>query len=156
MSRPLLNQPQDQQAVQAIETFVSLLQAAVDSGDAVAFNQDFAQDVLWGSPFGAVVSGYDQLHAIHRQMFARNAPRPGTWRYSLEHLSFPSPDVAIAYLRRQLIDPESHQEVALGNRFDELALLVLARRDGHWWLAAGQHVPDRREVYAQSDLLTRA
>jgi hypothetical protein len=33
-------------------------------------------------------------------------------------------------------------------------LLVLVRRDGDWWLAAGQHVPDRRDVYAQPGTLT--
>lgn len=31
--------------------------------------------------------------------------------------------------------------------FDELALLVLVKKDDEWWLAAAQHVPDRRGVY---------
>ena len=31
--------------------------------------------------------------------------------------------------------------------FDELALLVLVKRDDQWWLTAAQHVPDRRDVY---------
>lgn len=150
-TRPLLASAQN---TAPVEAFVAELQQAIDTGDARLFNQSFAQDVLWGSPFGAVVSGYDQIHAIHTRMFARLAPVAGTWRYSVENVGFPTPDVVIAYIRRQMVQQQEDQEIALGKRFDELALIVLVRRNESWWLAAAQHVPDRRDVYQNSEILT--
>lgn len=148
--RPDLHQPV---ATDPLVAFVAQFQAAIDSGDAELFNRSFAQDVRWGSPFGAVVSGYEAIHAIHTQMFARLRPVAGTWRYSLEESFQPAPDVAIGYIRRQLVDTGLAQEIALGQRFDELALVVLIQREGEWWLSAAQHVPDRREIYASSEIL---
>jgi uncharacterized protein (TIGR02246 family) len=133
-----------------IDIFVGGLQRAIDAGDADRFNQQFAEDVLWGSPFGAVAVGYDQIHAIHTRMFASILPSKGASQYSVEHIRFPLEDVALAYVRRtskhSAVAPDQQQP----GSFDELALFVLVRRDGDWWLAAGQHVPDRREVYSQS------
>src|SRR5918996_4641499 len=55
---------------EAVDVFVGGLQAAIDALDANLFNRAFARDVLWGSPFGAIVGGYDEIHAIHSEMFA--------------------------------------------------------------------------------------
>jgi len=147
IERPSLGVPRDRAPV---DEFVRELQDAIDRADASLFNRHFAEDVLWGSPFGAVVAGYDGIHAIHERMFAGLPAVPGASRYEVEHIRFLGEDVAIAYVRR-LRAHERREEAAPGNpaSFDELALFVLARRDGQWWLAAGQHVPDRREVYAQ-------
>ena len=130
-----------------IDAFVQELQSAIDTGDAALFNRHFAQDVLWGSPFGAVAAGYDQIHDIHSRMFASVVPVKGAARYMVEHARFLTEDVAIAYVRRlsmqRSVPPSPDQPGA----FDELALLVLVRRDDQWWLAAAQHVPDRRDLY---------
>ena len=117
----------------------------------------------WRSPFGAVVEGYDDIHAIHTSMFAAAAEAAraaeasadpadpvtgGGSTYTVEHVRFPTDDVAIAYVRRTTAAPSGELGAGRAEGFDELALLVLARRDGEWWLAAGQHVPDRRkEMY---------
>lgn len=159
--RPKLSSSGEQhQNHDPVKAFVAQLQTAVDQGDAQLFNQAFAEDVLWGSPFGAVVSGYEHIHAIHSQMFSRLRPVPGTWDYSIEAVSYPQTDLAIAYIRRQLVESRQEikqaQEVELGKRFDELALIILIQREGQWWLAAAQHVPDRREVYHNSDVLLTA
>jgi hypothetical protein len=52
--------------------------------------------------------------------------------------------------RQRLSDDRAdHGEEQPGrtDAFDELALFVLVYRDGAWWLAAGLHTPDRRDVY---------
>jgi uncharacterized protein (TIGR02246 family) len=133
-----------------VDEFVHQLQQAIDQGDASLFNRRFARDVLWGSPFGAVVDGYEPIHAIHERMFAARPAAPGASRYEVEHVRFLSDRVAIAYVRRLRAHARGGA-AAPGDpgSFDELALFVLARRDGEWWLAAAQHVPDRRDVYAQ-------
>ena len=140
-----------------VDDFVRELQQAIDGGDPDRFNGRFAADVLWGSPFGAVVDGYDAIHAIHTRIFGATpaAPgaspaAPGASRYVVEHARFPTPDVAIAYVRRLRAHGGSPDATpGKPDSFDELALFVLVHRDGQWWLAAGQHVPDRRDVYAQ-------
>jgi hypothetical protein len=55
--------------LKGVGTIVQELQEAIDTGDADLFNKRFSKDVLWGSPFAAVISGYDQIHAIHKNCF---------------------------------------------------------------------------------------
>lgn len=49
----------------AVQTFVAGLQAGYDHRNAEVLNRQFAADVIWGSPYGALIDGYDQLHPIH-------------------------------------------------------------------------------------------
>jgi uncharacterized protein (TIGR02246 family) len=147
--RPTLTLENDPKAV---EEFVAGLQAAIDAWDANGFNSHFAGDVLWGSPFGAVVSGYDEIHAIHSRMFAAASERQrrhegGGSRYEIEHARLVANGVAIAYVRRFSLAERGQEVPGRADAFDELALFVLVQRDGAWWLAAGLHTPDRRDVY---------
>jgi uncharacterized protein (TIGR02246 family) len=147
--RPTVTRKDD---AKAVEAFVAGLQAAVDARDANGFNSHFADDVLWGSPFGAIVSGYDEIHAIHSRMFAGASERQprnedGGSRYEIEHARLLAEDVAIAYVRRLSLAERGPEVPGRADAFDELALFVLVRRDGAWWLAAGLHTPDRRDVY---------
>jgi uncharacterized protein (TIGR02246 family) len=137
----------------AVEEFVGGLQAAIDASDAGLFNRAFARDVLWGSPFGAIVEGYDEIHSIHAHMFAAAGARPsqshgGGSRYQIEHARLVAEDVALAFVRRlALAETVVEAQPGRADAFDELALFVLVRRGGAWWLAAGLHTPDRRDVY---------
>jgi uncharacterized protein (TIGR02246 family) len=136
--------------IEAVEPFVAGLQMAIDSADADLFNHAFAQDVLWGSPFGAVVDGYDEIYTIHTRMFAparARLPTDGGSRYEIEHARLVAEDVAIAYVRRFALGDHAAEQVGRADSFDELALFVLVRRGGAWWLAAGLHTPDRRDMY---------
>lgn len=143
-NRPKVSQNHD---LSPIENFISELQKAIDTGDADLFNNQFASDVLWGSPFAAIASGYEQIHAIHNQMFASVVPVKGAVKFEIEHIRFLSEDVAFAYIRRiSQIKKNSNLETKPGS-FDELALFILVKQNGKWWLAAAQHVPDRRDVY---------
>ena len=140
-------------ATEPVDEFVRELQAGIDAMDADIFNGHFAQDVLWGSPFGAIVDGYDELHAIHSRIFAeageRQAGSPGGGsRFELAHARQVADDVAIAYVRRlRRVAPVGSEQPGRPDTFDELALFVLVRRGGAWWLAAGLHTPDRRDIY---------
>ncbi len=156
--RPKLDLISNQEQIpEPLSAFVAQLQTAIDTADAKLFNQSFAQDVLWGSPFGAVVSGYEQIHTIHLRMFANITPIAGASRYQVETFSQPSDDVIIAYIRRiahltEELKQPNQSEPKLGSAFDELALIMLIQREGQWWLAAAQHLPDRRDVYNQLSL----
>ncbi len=145
VTRPTLSLPL---SITPVNEFVQQLQKAIDTGNADLFNLNFAEDVLWGSPFGAVAVGYEQIHGIHSRMFSSIVPVPGASQFVVEHVRFPTENVAIAYVRRIAQNRVSTIDQSQPGSFDELALLVLVERAGQWWLAAAQHVPDRRDVYS--------
>jgi len=129
----------------AVDRFVAGLQAGIDSANAQTYNAEFGEDVMWGSPYGATVVGYDALHSIHRGMFARGVAVAGaSSRYQTVHVMAPTPDVAIAHVKRVALDNDS-EPIPIGDAtaFSEMAMYVLVRRDGKWWLAAGQNTPIR-------------
>jgi PPOX class F420-dependent enzyme/OxyR family protein/uncharacterized protein (TIGR02246 family) len=146
--RPFLHQRLAGQAARrAADRLVAELQAGRDSRDAEVYNRHFARDVIWGSPYGAVICGYDELHAIHDR-FNRLPEQPGgpASRYEVVQVSAPAPGVALAQVRRQALGPDGTPLDEAAERtgaFSEMALYVLIRRDRTWWLAAGQNTPIR-------------
>jgi uncharacterized protein (TIGR02246 family) len=126
-----------QEARAAVDSFVAELQAGLDASDAEVHNRSFADDVLWGTPYGEFVEGYATLHPIHREMQARG--HGGRSRYEVVRVQAPGPDLAVGLVRRVSLD----RSAAPG--FDEMALYVLIRRNRRWWLAAGQNTPVREK-----------
>lgn len=125
----------------AVDDFVAELQAGIDSGDAALYNAHFSDDVMWGSPYGATVNGYDTLHAIHREMFDKGVAVTGpSSRYETVHVAAPAPDVAIAHVRRVAVGDDG-EPIPIDDMTasSEMAMYVLVRREGQWWLAGGQN-----------------
>jgi uncharacterized protein (TIGR02246 family) len=129
----------------AVERLVEELQAGLDGHDADLYDRRFAADVLWGSPFGETVAGYDPLHAIHVRFQARGVA--ATSRFEIVRVAVPAPGVAIAQVRRiaggEPAEPAKGGGVPNAASFSEMALYVLIRKEGEWWLAAGQNTPIR-------------
>lgn len=141
--RPSLGRGDDaaQRAKQAVVDFVDELQAGWDEHDADVSNAHFANDIVWGSPFGVALQGYEKLHATHVRL--KQQGRGGTSsRYEIVQVLAPAADVAIAHVRRVALDDDGQpveptSDVA--GAFSEMALYVLVRRNRTWWLAAGQN-----------------
>jgi PPOX class F420-dependent enzyme/OxyR family protein/uncharacterized protein (TIGR02246 family) len=131
-------------AEEAVERLVAELQEGYDRQDADITNRHFAADLIWGSPFGATVTGYDDLHSIHVRLKERGVGGPAS-RYEIVQTLVPAPGVAVAHVRRVALDaggnPAPEDDATAG--FSEMALYLLVRRDGTWWLAAGQNTPIR-------------
>ena len=134
VGRPALDDPSARAAAtSAVGQLVAGLQDGLDRADADAYDRQFASDVVWGSPYGATVSGYEALNAAHHSLMAAGvAPRS---RYEIVQLMSPRPGVAIAHVRRNDLSDGA------GRRFSEMAMYVLVERGGQWWLAAGQNTP---------------
>jgi uncharacterized protein (TIGR02246 family) len=132
----------------AVQRQVAELQAGLDAGDADLLNRHFAADVIWGSPYGALVSGYERLHEIHARL--QRTPPATRSRYVIEHVIAPAPGVAVAQVRREALDDDG-VPLDPAESFHEMATYVLARRDGEWWLVAGQNTPIRPGMGAKVD-----
>jgi PPOX class F420-dependent enzyme/OxyR family protein/uncharacterized protein (TIGR02246 family) len=131
------------EAANAAARLVEELQAGWDARDADITNRHFATDILWGSPFGATVHGYEPLHAIHLRLKQQGRGGPAS-RFELVKVIAPAPGVALAQVRRVALGPDG-QPVEPGKdltgSFSEMVLYVLVRRGGTWWVAAGQNTP---------------
>ncbi|MGH2892800.1 MAG: SgcJ/EcaC family oxidoreductase [Solirubrobacteraceae bacterium] len=130
----------------AVQRLVSELQEGYDRQDADTSNRHFAADLIWGSPFGATVTGYDELHAIHVRLKERAVGGPAS-RFEVVQTLAPAPGVAVAHVRRVALDADGNpvpEGDSTSTGFSEMALYVLVRRDASWWLAAGQNTPIRR------------
>jgi uncharacterized protein (TIGR02246 family) len=144
LDRPALGTT-NAEAVAAAELFAIGLQAGHDLRDADILNHQFAADVVWGSPFGALVDGYDQLHPIHVE-FQRRATGTPAFRYEVRHVLPLGDDVVVAHIARLALGSDGKPQAPSDDPdrpFSEMAMFVLVRRDGQWWLAAGQNTPMR-------------
>ena len=133
------------EAAGAVARLAGELQAGWDARDADISNRHFAADIVWGGPFGAIVDGYEQLHAIHLRL--KQEGRGGSSsRYEVVRVLAPAPGVAVAQVRRAALGRDG-EPVPPGDdftgAFSEMALYVLVRRGATWWLAAGQNTPIR-------------
>ncbi len=129
----------------AVKAFVAGLQAGHDARDADVLNRQFAADVVWGSPYGALVDGYDQLHPIHVR-FQQEPRRGPAFRYQLRHALPLGDEVIVAHVARLALDPNGEPlppNTDPNRPFSEMAMYVLALRGERWWVAAGQHTPMR-------------
>jgi PPOX class F420-dependent enzyme/OxyR family protein/uncharacterized protein (TIGR02246 family) len=141
--RPTLgtNGPAGDEAAAVVANLVAELQAGIDMHGAEVYNRHFADDVVWGSPYGATVRGYDDLHGIHTSLLGRRVGGPSS-RYETVQVLSPTPDVVVAHVRRVALDSDGQPfELSAdpGAGLSEMALYVLVRPGRNWWLAAGQN-----------------
>jgi uncharacterized protein (TIGR02246 family) len=133
------------EASRAVAHLIDELQAGWDGQDAEVTDRSLADDVVWGSPFGATVHGHEQLHGIHVRLKEEGRGGPSS-RFEVVQVLAPTPDVVIAQVRRLALDRTGQPlepTTDTSGPFSEMILYVLVNREGRWWLAAGQNTPIR-------------
>jgi uncharacterized protein (TIGR02246 family) len=133
------------EAQSVADSFAAGLQAGHDQHDADVLNRQFAADVVWGSPYGALVEGYEHLHPIHVR-FQEKATGSPAFRYEVRHVLALGEDVVVAHIARLALGEDGGPlppSAAPDQPFSEMAMYVLMRQDDTWWLAAGQNTPMR-------------
>jgi uncharacterized protein (TIGR02246 family) len=148
--RPSASAGDVEDATRVVASFVRDLEDGRDRQDAAVADRRFAADVAWGSPFGATVHGFETLLPIHERLRRQGTGGP-SYRYEIDRVLPLGQDVVVAHVARRVlgpggdpVPPSSDPEGA----FSEMALYVLVRRDGEWWLAAGQNTPINEQVHS--------
>jgi uncharacterized protein (TIGR02246 family) len=148
-----------QEAIDAVACLVEELQAGWDQHDADLSNRHFAADVMWGSPCGAAVQGYDELHAIHGRLKQQRKGGASS-RFEIVRVFGPASGMAVAQVRRVALgadgEPVKPSDNIAGS-FSEMALYVIIRRGGVWCLLPHRtRLSDPRRVErVQSESLSK-
>jgi uncharacterized protein (TIGR02246 family) len=130
-------------ATEVVTEFVRELADGRGARDAEAADRRFAVDVAWGSPYGATVHGIDTLLPIHQRLQREGAGGPSS-RYEIDRVLPLGDDVIVAQVARHALGSDGTPlPPSDGRVFSEMTLYVLVRRNGDWWLAAGQNTPIR-------------
>ncbi|WP_280258182.1 DUF4440 domain-containing protein [Nocardia abscessus] len=130
-TRPTLGDPSRATTAHEVASrFAEGLQQSGAAGDADGYDAAFAADVVWGSPYGASVTGYSELNAIHRRLMKAQVAPPS--HFEVVGATSPAPGVVLTQIRRI---------AAEAGGFSEIAMYVLVEKDGRWWLAGAQNTP---------------
>ncbi|UBF28723.1 SgcJ/EcaC family oxidoreductase [Kovacikia minuta CCNUW1] len=122
----------DPSDTEEIKQFIAMLEDALNNHDAEAYNRYFTNDISWGSPNGALLQGWEPLHAVHKN-FLEGPLRNSTFRYTVHTAKQLTPNTAYAHV--QLVRTNANAEV----ESDEVCLYVLIRKQEAWWVCAGHN-----------------
>ncbi|WP_459547422.1 YybH family protein [Nocardia sp. X0981] len=109
-----------------IETLFRTLEAALEAEAAAAFDQPFTEDVVFITPAGAILRGWDELHAYHRERLGGSPDARA--HFELLALRLLTPDHAVVNVEQTL----HTAEFSVANR----GMWVLVERDETWWVGS--------------------
>ena len=119
----------------AIRGIIADTQTAFNTNDADLMTEHFAPDAAVVTATGTRISGRAALHKANQEGLA-GFLRDQYVRYEVTDIRFLRPDVALA-------NKQAHATTETGEplRLDHsmVALYVLVKRDGRWWVAARQN-----------------
>ncbi|MFF2807099.1 SgcJ/EcaC family oxidoreductase [Streptomyces sp. NPDC058000] len=114
----------------AITNLFNQLETAFAAHDATQFDQHFTHDVIFTAVNGMRLIGWKALHTYHRERLEQHAQDIQT-RYEIEHITYPSPHIAIVFLRQPITTPHHQQE--------NLGTWILTKQNNQWHITAGQN-----------------
>lgn len=106
------------------------LEAAFVEHDAEKFDSCFTSDIIFTAVNGQRFYGWADIHAYHKERLDNHAAGIRT-RYEVDTITFPAPDVAVAFVRQPIV-------TSAGER-SNIGTWVLVRKEGAWWICAIQN-----------------
>jgi uncharacterized protein (TIGR02246 family) len=130
---PVLSDSADHAAdIAEIRRVVADVETGFNTNDADLAVAHFAADATATTATGVRVTGRDALLEAHRVGLA-GALADQFARYEVVDVTFPRPDVALAHKRAWAVDADG-VDLDVGHAM--VALYVLVRDGGRWWIAA--------------------
>lgn len=121
--------------VEAIERIISDIETGFNTKDPDLSVEHFTENATAVSVAGTLLSGRDALLDANRRGLS-GPLRDQYARYELDDVVFVRPDVTIAHKRAWAITADGEPiDVA----HSMIALYVLVKEDGRWWVAARQN-----------------
>ena len=121
----------------AIEALVANVETAFNTNDADLMVRDVARNAVLGNAAGMLVHGREATLEASRIGLA-GLLKEEYVRYELIDIVFLRPDVALAHKAARAVTADGEPidvEPAM------VALYVLTKEDGRWWIAARQNTP---------------
>lgn len=119
----------------AIEDIIGRVETAYNTNDAELMVSDLAENALIGNAVGVLQTGRETVLEASRAGFA-GFLKDQYVRYEVLDITFPLPDMALAHKGARATD-------AAGELLDldhaMVALYVLVKKDGRWWVVARQN-----------------
>ncbi|MGW5570840.1 SgcJ/EcaC family oxidoreductase [Nocardia thailandica] len=121
--------------IAAIEAIIAGVETAFNTNDPDLMTADLAENAVVGNAAGALTHGRAEVLASSRAGL-RGFLRDEFVRYDVTGVSFPLADMALAH-------KEARATTADGTPLDTdpamIALYVLVKREGRWWIVARQN-----------------
>jgi uncharacterized protein (TIGR02246 family) len=138
-ARPTIIDDADHDAdIKEIRQVIADVEAGFNTNDAALGVKHFAANATVVSASGSKLIGWDALFAAHQKGYANNDEHVS---YTLADITFLRPDVAIAHKHAV---PANADGTLLSDEVAMIALYVLVKEDGHWWITARANVPTGR------------
>ncbi|ATL71899.1 SgcJ/EcaC family oxidoreductase [Nocardia terpenica] len=121
----------------AIEAVIATVETAYNTNDADLMVQDVARNAVIGNAIGALQYGRAAVLEASRTSLA-GFLKDQYARYEITDITFLRPDIALAHKAARAITPDGEPidiEPAM------VALYVLTKENGRWWIAARQNTP---------------
>ena len=119
----------------SIRRFVQVVENTQWQRNADAFLALFAPDAVWTNPIGRRLTGLDEISRFTREGLAV-VPADVFATYEVEHVTFPSDDVAVVNVRARAVTAD---RTPIPGEPDGAKLYVLMRQKKDWLLAAGHN-----------------
>jgi uncharacterized protein (TIGR02246 family) len=115
------------------------VEAAWNKHDAATLDQSFVEDCDFVNVFGEWISGRNKLVKTHATLFA-GPFRESHKHFTVEKIRFVRPDVAVVHVRGRNTD---HDGKLLEGDLGTIAVLVMVKDRGKWWIVTGQNTEVR-------------
>ncbi|WNG38666.1 SgcJ/EcaC family oxidoreductase [Archangium violaceum] len=123
------------QELEHIKKAVAGVESAFNRHDAEALVHRYTQDVVWVNVAGMRLKGKDEILRFGRKAFA-SALQDSYARYVVEDISFLKTDVAVVNIRQF---PTTKEGQVIEGGQGSVALFVMTKHNGDWFVAAGQN-----------------